>query len=150
MRPLALHIKNILLIRIKLASVIHLALLCVFLCSACKKQPITQNNQVLSMQETDLIGEWVHSHEEDSIGLNAYRKKPYDFPPSRGRKSFILKAEHQLQYYDLSPTCGLSGFKGTWSYRQGQLTLVFNDQILCYKITRNTSIYTKLYLNKCF
>jgi hypothetical protein len=118
----------------------------VFLNCACKKQPNTQTAQTLPIQESELVGEWVHSHEEDSSGFSAYRKKPYDFPPSRGRKSFVLVANHQLSYFDLSPSCGINGFKGTWSYQAGQLTLTFNDQILCYQIRPAA---TKIYLNKC-
>lgn len=149
MHPFTHQIKNV-PIGTKLKSAVSITLLfCVFFMCACKKQPNPQNTQVLSIQESELLGEWTHSHEEDSMGFFAYRKKPYDFPPSRGRKSFILNTNHHLVYFDLSPACGLSGFKGTWSYHAGQLTLAFNDQILCYQIRYDTSRTTKIYLSKC-
>jgi hypothetical protein len=40
-----------------------------------------------------LVGSWVHSHEEDHDGIEVYRPGDFDFPPSRGRSSFTLRAD---------------------------------------------------------
>jgi len=41
----------------------------------------------------DLVGTWVHSHEESHDGVQVYRPDGYPFPPSRGRTSFSLRAD---------------------------------------------------------
>lgn len=149
MNPLIFQSKNIRIIPKKMKPLIACIIFFIFLSCACKKQPNTQAVQKLPIQESELVGQWAHSHEEDSSTFSAYRRKPYDFPPSRGRKSFTLETDHKLSYFDLSPSCGIDGFQGTWSYQAGQLTLAFNDQILCYQIRYDTSHTTKIYLSKC-
>jgi len=46
---------------------------------------------VISRQ--DLIGEWIHSREEDSEGVEVYRRPEFAFPPARGREGFELRAD---------------------------------------------------------
>ena len=35
--------------------------------------------------KTCILGQWIHSHEEDAKGVMVYRPANYSFPPSRGR-----------------------------------------------------------------
>ncbi len=39
---------------------------------------------------------WVHSHEEDGADTWVFRPSSYKFPPSRGRRSFELRADGGL------------------------------------------------------
>jgi hypothetical protein len=43
--------------------------------------------------EAQLIGSWLHSHEEDADGVQVFRPIGYPFPPSRGRDGFTLDAD---------------------------------------------------------
>jgi len=43
---------------------------------------------------------WVHSHEEDSDEEMVFRPAAYEFPPSRGRRSFELKPDGIPPYGD--------------------------------------------------
>ena len=45
------------------------------------------------MMNDDLAGTWIHSHEEDRDGVQVFRFEEYQFPPSRGRTSFTLRAD---------------------------------------------------------
>jgi len=46
-----------------------------------------------AMNRDDLVGIWIHSHEESRDGAQVYRPGAYPFPPSRGRTSFTLRAD---------------------------------------------------------
>ncbi len=47
----------------------------------------------MSISREALLGEWVHSHEEDEPGRKVYRRSGYPFPPARGRDAVELKAD---------------------------------------------------------
>ena len=57
---------------------------------------------------------WLHSYEDDSEGLRAYRPNTYSFPPSRGRTGFAFKAGGNFLQYNIAPTDGLEEVPGTW------------------------------------
>lgn len=56
------------------------------------------------MDKQILCKRWVHSHEEDTENEKVFRTADYNFPRSRGRKSFELKPGGELIYMGLSPT----------------------------------------------
>lgn len=45
------------------------------------------------MKREDLLGTWINSHEENRDGIHVFRPEEYEFPPSRGRMSFTLRAD---------------------------------------------------------
>jgi hypothetical protein len=51
---------------------------------------------------------WVHSHEEDSDEEMVFRPAAYEFPPSRGRRSFELKPDGILAEGGIGPTASFS------------------------------------------
>jgi len=50
----------------------------------------------MSVRKDLLVGRWMHSHEEDAPGRQAYRPATFHFPPSRGRAGFHLHADGSL------------------------------------------------------
>jgi hypothetical protein len=63
---------------------------------------------------TALEQHWVHSHEEDTDTENVYRPSTYNFPPSRGRKSFVLNPDGTLIRHGIGPTDKVEKTGGTW------------------------------------
>lgn len=57
---------------------------------------------------------WVHSHEDDSPTTTVYRPKGYDFPPSRGRRMFELKAGGDYAQSAPGPTDQPLATSGKW------------------------------------
>jgi len=45
------------------------------------------------MTADELVGTWIDSHEEGRDGVQVFRTQGYEFPPSRGRMSFTLRAD---------------------------------------------------------
>ncbi len=46
---------------------------------------------MISIEKTNLLQGWIHSHEEDSGETMVFRPESHPFPPSRGRYGFTLK-----------------------------------------------------------
>jgi hypothetical protein len=66
---------------------------------------------------------WVHSHEEDSDEEMVFRPAAYEFPPSRGRRSFELKPDGILAEGGIGPTDRPMETQGTWELRDDRLLL---------------------------
>ena len=66
---------------------------------------------------------WVHSHEEDTDEEMVFRPAAYEFPPSRGRRSFELKPEGVLAEGRIGPTDRPVETQGTWELRDDRLVL---------------------------
>jgi hypothetical protein len=63
-----------------------------------------------------LVGSWVHSHEEDTPTSMVFRRPSYAFPPSRGRMSIALTEDGGL-------TVGGPGADDRRTDRDGRWTL---------------------------
>jgi len=61
-----------------------------------------------------LVGEWAHSHEEDSAGVRVYRRATFPFPRSRGRESFVLRADGSAVSRAPGPVDRPVERSGTW------------------------------------
>jgi hypothetical protein len=70
-----------------------------------------------------LVGEWVHSHEEDEQGRLVFRRRGYDFPPSRGRRAFELAAGGDVREAAPGPDDRTRRATGTWDASDDRLTL---------------------------
>jgi hypothetical protein len=66
---------------------------------------------------------WVHSHEEDTEEEMVFRPAAYEFPPSRGRRSFELKPDGALAEGRIGPTDRPVETQGTWELRDDRLVL---------------------------
>jgi hypothetical protein len=58
----------------------------------------------MSIRRDTLLGEWVHSHEEDQPGIKVFRRSGYRFPPARGRDAVELKADDTAVVRGPGPT----------------------------------------------
>ena len=57
---------------------------------------------------------WVHSHEEDTETEMVFRPATYNFPRSRGRRSFELRPDGSLIETGIGPTDRPQENQGTW------------------------------------
>jgi hypothetical protein len=82
------------------------------------------------ISESDLIGCWTHSREEDKINseIMVYRSCNYkEFPPSRYRHRFELKENGKCIVLSLASNDSHSMSEGTWIYkRKKQIIVIFN------------------------
>ena len=60
---------------------------------------------------------WVHSHEEDTDAETVYRPADFDFPPSRGRRSFELKSGGIYLESAPGPVDRPVAARGTWTIK---------------------------------
>ena len=75
------------------------------------------------MKPENLIGHWVHSHEEDSPTEMIFRPANFSFPRSRGRTSFELLPESLIDH-GVGPGDAATETRGTWSVLpDGELSL---------------------------
>lgn len=78
----------------------------------------------LKLKTGDLAQHWVHSHEEDTAGQTVFRPAGFNFPRSRGRRSFELKADGSLIEWEISPTDTRRSVPGIWTITDdGRLVL---------------------------
>jgi hypothetical protein len=63
----------------------------------------------------EMLGHWVHSHEEDRGDERVYRPADYDFPPARGRRGFELKPGGELVLYGPGATDRPEATTARWS-----------------------------------
>jgi hypothetical protein len=70
---------------------------------------------------------WVHSHEEDTPTLMVFRPSTYNFPRSRGRKSFTLNPDGSLVDVGIAPTDGQQRSAGTWKLDGDELAFYTNS-----------------------
>ncbi len=68
----------------------------------------------IKLKVEDLVQHWVHSHEEDTDRETVFRPSAFNFPRSRGRRSFELKADGSLIEWEISPTDTRRSVPGTW------------------------------------
>ena len=70
----------------------------------------------MKKQDTErfLQRRWVHSHEEDEEKEMVFRPASFEFPPSRGRRSFELKPDGSLVEGGIGPTDRPVETQGTW------------------------------------
>lgn len=62
----------------------------------------------------EIFGHWVHSWEEDAGGVEMYRSKGFDFPPSFGRDGFIIAEDGTFVQEDPGPADGVVQVPGRW------------------------------------
>jgi hypothetical protein len=71
-----------------------------------------------------LQGRWVHSHEEDTPEVSVYRAAGFQFPPSRGRHAFELRADGTATESPIAAADGNNSLDGRWQLRpDGTLAL---------------------------
>ena len=103
---------------------IYLLIILVLISFSCRAQS-QDSDKVLEK----VIGQvWIHSHEEDSADVQAYRVQEFDFPPSRGREGFQLNSDSSFIQYAIAPTDGVQKKKGNWTFEEGKLKVSIQTQ----------------------
>ncbi|MCB0546819.1 MAG: hypothetical protein KDD19_04475 [Phaeodactylibacter sp.] len=80
--------------------------------------------QYESTYPEELIGAWIHSHEDDTQEVKVYRPASYDFPPSRGREGFNLMEGGECIYYGIAPADGSTNEPASWSWADGSMLTI--------------------------
>jgi hypothetical protein len=62
----------------------------------------------------ELIGNWLHSHEEDTADAFVYRSASFAFPRSRGRKGIEFRADGSLAMEGIGPDDRPVPQQGSW------------------------------------
>jgi len=93
---------------------------------------LTCYGQENNISESDLIGCWTHSREEDKANseIMVYRPCDYkEFPASRYRHKFELKENGECSLLSLASNDAHSMAKGTWTYEsKNQIIEIFDEQ----------------------
>ena len=77
----------------------------------------------VSFHKDELVGRWVHSHEEDTADFVVYRNSDYPFPPSRGRRAITLEKEGVAIAEYPGPDDRPARSTGTWTLNGDILTI---------------------------
>jgi hypothetical protein len=75
------------------------------------------------IEPSELVGDWVHSHEESAPDRLVLRPPDYAFPPSRGRMSIKLLPGGEVEGGGPGPDDRPVTALGTWRLRGHRLTI---------------------------
>jgi hypothetical protein len=65
----------------------------------------------------ELLGHWIHSHEEDTPTEMVFRPAQHRFPPSRGRHGFELRPDGSYVEMGIGPADKPKQAQGTWDLK---------------------------------
>jgi len=97
----------------------------------------------------DILGHWIHSFEEDSVGSKTYRFSSYKFPASRARGGFEIKANGEFIKYEIASQDGNIKVYGSWQpidLNKIKVTFPAHNIIDTVKIVAVTPGYLKVQL----
>lgn len=67
------------------------------------------------IEDSQIVGSWKHSHEEDRDQQQMFRPADYPLPPARGRTVFTLLPDHRAVVGTPGPDDRGASHSGTWS-----------------------------------
>ncbi|WP_425613596.1 hypothetical protein NA78x_003431 [Anatilimnocola sp. NA78] len=74
----------------------------------------------------EVFKSWIHSREEDTDAVQAYRPKGFKFPPSRGRSGFEIAKDGVFIDHPIAPADGNETVSGKWeSAEEGKVKVTF-------------------------
>jgi hypothetical protein len=77
----------------------------------------------MTIAREQLVGTWIHSHEEDRGVERVFRPPTFTFPRARGRRSIELAADGTAVDRGPGPVDRTVSVDGRWSLDGGELTL---------------------------
>lgn len=86
------------------------------------------------MTSEDLLGTWIHSHEENRDEVQVFRPEEYPFPPSRGRTSFTLHADGSALTGQPGPDDRGVDAGGTWTFDGSVLSIRSPEWTATYEV----------------
>jgi hypothetical protein len=75
------------------------------------------------VRREELVGRWIHSHEEDTGDVKVFRPSTFAFPPSRGREALELKPDGSSVVRSPGPTDVPEDRSGRWELEGRTLRL---------------------------
>ena len=87
-------------------------------------------------KEEQLLGSWVHSHEEDKGDEVVFRSASFPFPPSRGRTGFTIKAGGELDLNQPGRDERPSRNTGNWTLDGNILTITSPNWSKTYEVKK--------------
>lgn len=76
-----------------------------------------------TISQQQILGSWVHSHEEDRDGNMVFRSASFPFPPSRGRRGFTLEEGGELEIHQPGRDDRSVRSSGAWTLEGNVLTI---------------------------
>lgn len=86
------------------------------------------------IEETQVLGSWAHSHEEDHDGTQTYRPADRPLPPSRGRTTFTLLPDHSAAVGTPGPDDRGARHTGTWSLENDVLRVSLPESTETFRV----------------
>jgi hypothetical protein len=81
--------------------------------------------------EQNLVGTWLHAHEEDTGTEKVYRPAGFDFPPARGRRGYAFNPDHTGACIGIAARDGTMRTSCTWRLRNSggghEIEVTFDD-----------------------
>ena len=84
-------------------------------------------NDKVSLSPQDIMGAWVHSHEEDPKDASlreVYRPSEWNFGPSRGRRGYDLQEGNLASVQGIGPADGLIQTEARWWLESGNVLVI--------------------------
>ncbi len=81
----------------------------------------------MSSKQANLIGRWVHAHEEDTDRGRVFRPADHQLPPSRGRETWELRADGSFVGARPGPTDEPAQTAGSWALEGDRLLIREGD-----------------------
>jgi hypothetical protein len=88
----------------------------------------------------DLYQHWIHSHEEDTDKEMVFRPATFNFPRSRGRRSFELKSNGDLVETRIGSTDRPEKLQGNWKLENSNLIFYTFSQLEPSRVMRIASL----------
>ncbi|HYQ82980.1 MAG TPA: hypothetical protein VEP28_03055 [Rubrobacter sp.] len=88
----------------------------------------------MSINREALLGEWVHSYEEDVPGRRIFRRGGYSFPPARGRDAVELKGDGSAVMREPGPSDMPEGRTGTWALEHETVRIDVGDETTAMEV----------------
>lgn len=82
---------------------------------------------IMSLSPQDIMGSWVHSHEEDPKDASlreVYRPSDWNFGPSRGRRGYDLQEGNLASVQGIRPADGLIETEARWWLESGNVLVI--------------------------
>lgn len=92
------------------------------------------NKEAQLISRDAVVGQWVHSHEDDHDGMQVFRPAPYPFPPARGRTAFTLQPDGSAVTGQPGPVDRGESLEGTWDFTGNVLTIRGPGRIADYAV----------------
>ncbi len=84
----------------------------------------------VSLSSQDIMGAWVHSHEEDPKDASlreVYRPSDWNFGPSRGRRGYDLQEGNLASVRGIGPADGMIETEARWWLESGNVLVILES-----------------------